>query len=542
MTDMEKDQTQQPATLAARIATAGRRQWIKMAAVMALYIAFIIWIRSWLGVIVIPFIFDAYITKIVPWTWWRKSKNKTVRTVMSWVDAIVFALLAVYLVNIYFFQNYQIPTSSLEKSLLVGDFLFVSKMSYGPRAPMTPLTMPLTQHTMPVTGTKSYIDWPQWDYKRVKGLGHVKHGDIVVFNYPTGDTVALNCQSTDIYALAYGEGLEHYKSILPRLDSLPRREQYEVFRGIYAWGRNYITEHPNIFGDITVRPVDRRENYVKRCVGLPGDTLQIIDRTIYINGQAQAQPENVQFNYYVKTAGMPIPDAMFDELGVSMDDRVRLNVPGFAYLLPLTDAMVAQLKANTKLIKSITLEPEMGVSRALYPQNLVKQWDRNNYGPIWIPRHGATIELTWDNLPLYERCITAYEGNTLDVRDDGFYINGQRTDTYTFGMDYYWMMGDNRHNSADSRYWGFVPEDHIVGKPLFVWLSLDKDKGWFEGKIVLGGIGNLRGSGGSGMAGHLPALHAAHGRHGTHPLSRRQGAGGQTVVRPPSEAGRRGRL
>ena len=194
MTDMEKDQTQQPATLAARIATAGRRQWIKMAAVMALYIAFIIWIRSWLGVIVIPFIFDAYITKIVPWTWWRKSKNKTVRTVMSWVDAIVFALLAVYLVNIYFFQNYQIPTSSLEKSLLVGDFLFVSKMSYGPRAPMTPLTMPLTQHTMPVTGTKSYIDWPQWDYKRVKGLGHVKHGDIVVFNYPTGATVALNCQ------------------------------------------------------------------------------------------------------------------------------------------------------------------------------------------------------------------------------------------------------------------------------------------------------------------------------------------------------------
>ena len=496
MTDMEKDQTQQPATLAARIATAGRRQWIKMAAVMALYIAFIIWIRSWLGVVVIPFIFDAYITKIVPWTWWRKSKNKTVRTVMSWVDAIVFALLAVYLVNIYFFQNYQIPTSSLEKSLLVGDFLFVSKMSYGPRAPMTPLTMPLTQHTMPVTGTKSYIDWPQWDYKRVKGLGHVKHGDIVVFNYPTGDTVMLNMQATDIYAEAYGIGNEHYASILPRLDSLPRREQYEVFRGIYAWGRNYITEHPNIFGDITVRPVDRRENYVKRCVGLPGDTLQIIDRTIYINGQAQAQPENVQFNYYVKTAGMPIPDAMFDELGVSMDDRVRLNVPGFAYLLPLTDAMVAQLKANTKLIKSITLEPEMAVSRALYPQNLVKQWDRNNYGPIWIPRRGATIELTWDNLPLYERCITAYEGNTLDVRDDGFYINGQRTDTYTFGMDYYWMMGDNRHNSADSRYWGFVPEDHIVGKPLFVWLSLDKDKGWFEGKIrwdrIFKWVGDIR--------------------------------------------------
>ncbi len=493
MTDMEKDQTQQPATLAARIATAGRRQWIKMAAVMALYIAFIIWIRSWLGVVVIPFIFDAYITKIVPWTWWRKSKNKTVRTVMSWVDAIVFALGAVYLVNIYFFQNYQIPTSSLEKSLLVGDFLFVSKMSYGPRAPMTPLTMPLTQHTMPVTGTKSYIDWPQWDYKRVKGLGHVKHGDIVVFNYPTGDTVMLNMQATDIYAEAYGIGNEHYASILPRLDSLPRREQYEVFRGIYAWGRNYITEHPNIFGDITVRPVDRRENYVKRCVGLPGDTLQIIDRTIYINGQAQAQPENVQFNYIVYTNGMPIPDEMFDDLGISVADRLT---DGKRYYLPLTAEMLAKLKANTRLIRHIEIERNSEVSWSLYPQNMLKRWDRDNYGPIWIPRRGATIELTWDNLPLYERCITAYEGNTLDVRDDGFYINGQRTDTYTFGMDYYWMMGDNRHNSADSRYWGFVPEDHIVGKPLFVWLSLDKDKGWFEGKIrwdrIFKWVGDIR--------------------------------------------------
>lgn len=460
---------------------ATKKQWIKFGIVTLLYIAFLIWLRSWLGVIVIPFIFDLYITKKIKWTWWKNSKNATVRAVMGWVDAIVFALVAVYFVNLYFFQNYQIPTSSLEKSLLVGDFLFVSKMSYGPRIPNTPLTMPLTQHTMPVIGTKSYLEWPHWDYKRAAGFGKVKNGDIVVFNYPAGDTVPSNYQMTDFYSIAYSLGRRVYKNSNINMDSLNAKEQRQVYDAYYAAGRKIILDNPAEYGEIIIRPVDRRENYVKRCVGLPGDTFEIKDRIIYRNGEAQKQPENVQFNYYVYT-NCPIPDSVFDELEISNDDRRNHNPECTLYCIPLTDKAYKALAANTKIVNKIELEPEM-YSEDLYPQNMYHKWDRNNYGPIWIPAKGKEITLDDTNLPLYERCIVAYEGNKLERRSDGIYINGQKTDKYTFKMDYYWMMGDNRHNSADSRYWGFVPEDHIVGKPILVWLSLNKDKSWFGGKI-----------------------------------------------------------
>ncbi len=453
-------------------------KWVKFGVVLALYLAFLYWVESWLGLIVVPFIYDVYITKKIKWTWWKSLENSLARTIMSWVDAIVFALVAVYFVNNFFFQNYQIPSSSLEKSLLVGDFLLVSKVSYGPRVPQTPLTMPLTQHTLPVLNCKSYIEWPQWEYKRVKGLGDVQLNDIVVFNYPAGDTLAVNDQYYYRLAYLYGYEIEKSKGQAPaNRRNLTPMQQMEQYARLYKEGDRYLRATPQAHGEVISRPVDRRENYVKRCVGMPGDTLQIKDRVIYLNGEANKQPDNVQFNYNIFIKENQTFDVEYcHSIGISQDDIMGYSLTGS---IPLTDEMVKLLKEQRVWVDSVEpMSPRPG--EMLYPLNRDYGWTCDNYGPIWIPAKGETVKLTIDNIAIYERPIRAYEGNDLQIRDGKIYINGEETTSYTFKMDYYWLMGDNRHNSEDSRYWGFVPEDHVVGKPLFIWLSLDKDKGGFS--------------------------------------------------------------
>ena len=432
-----------------RIKNVTKGGWIRAGVWSALYIAFIIWVAwgdwkslGWL--VLLPLIVDAFTTKYINYSWWRKYKDTKpgLYTLCSWIDAIVFALVAVYFINLYIFQNYQIPSASLEKTLRVGDFLYVSKMAYGARVPQTPLSMPLVQHTMPawLGGSKSYLDKPHWDYKRLKGWTSPKKGDIVVFNFPTGDTVCTKMPNPDYYTLC------HY------------------------YGKQVVRSRKDVFGDIVVRPVDRRENYVKRCVGEPGDSLKIVDNTIWTKGYGlqvtgedwtqEPQREGVQLNYIVHTDGHVFGGKYMDKLGISLSDRVQIDATTWHF--PLTQAMREEMEKNPHVLAMIVEPEERGGE--VYPLG-ENSWSRDNYGPIYIPKKGDRLMITEENYPIYKRIAEAYERQPMEIGEE-----------YEFLMDYYWMMGDNRHNSADSRYWGFVPEDHIVGRPVFIWLSIDKDR------------------------------------------------------------------
>ncbi|MDE6265516.1 MAG: signal peptidase I [Paramuribaculum sp.] len=461
-----------------RVAATKTTRWIRFGIVAALFLAWVAWLGSWWVAIFIILLFDIYITGYIPFTWWKKSKNKTVRAVMSWVDAIVYALVLVYFVFAFIGQNYQIPSSSLEKTLLVGDYLWVNKMSYGPRVPMTPVHFPLVQNTLPIINTKSYLENPQWSYKRLKGFGNVERGDIVVFNFPAGD------------------------SVLPKLLEPGTQSRFagaDYYTLLKVLGREGLKAYKSEIGEVMYRPVDRRDNYVKRAVGLPGETISIRDGVIYIDGKPLPQPENVQFTYWFQSK-YPLLDQKWEEYGIAQDDRRAAEIqPSDYYFLqennfdtdanlpvysaPLTQEMVNKIKSDPSTIAIV--KAPVGSDEFLFPDIVSTGWTRADYGDLWIPKKGATIPLNERNWLIYNRVIRNYEGHSdAYLGKDGIvYIDGKPAKDYTFAMDYYFMMGDNRDNSLDSRYWGFVPEDHIVGKPMRVLISFDKDKSLFNGGI-----------------------------------------------------------
>lgn len=432
--------------------TTGR--YIRFGLAALLYLLLVIWVGNYWYLLGLPILFDIYLTRRVHWFFWRRRGVKRQPSWVEWLDALLFAGVAAILLRMLLFEAYTIPSGSMEKSLQIGDYLFVSKVAYGPKLPNTPIAVPFTHHTLPFTDHKpSFVDWVQRPYDRRAGLGDVERNDVVVFNFPEGDTVIATMQD---------------------------RSYYSVVREL---GREYV--HSNF--ELLVRPVDKRENYVKRCVAVAGDTLQIVDGVVYVNGERGEMSAGMQHNYVVQTNGTAINGLILDRLGVSASDRFWL--PSMAqYRMPLTDTMVSAIRSlpNVESCERFVNRDVELMSRYVFPHSEQYPWTEDNFGPVWVPQRGASVALSTETLPLYRRAIEVYEGNRLEVGAGGeIRINGEVSQTYTFKMDYYFMMGDNRHNSLDSRFWGFVPEDHVVGKAWLVWLSVDRERG-FPGNIRWG--------------------------------------------------------
>lgn len=340
----------------------------------------------------------------------KKNKSKT----REWVEALFFAILAASIIRTYVIEAYTIPTPSMEKSMLVGDFLFVSKLSYGPRLPITPLAFPLAHHTMPILGTKAYSTLLEFPYRRLPGFSKIKNGDVVVFNYPMED----------------------------------------------------------------FRPVDKRENYIKRCMGIPGDSLKIVNQMVHINNSPAEEPKERQFIYVVTTNGFGFNPKFLRDSNISPS----LQSDGNRHFFTLTAEGAEKMRTFQNVVSvDLRLEPPNVADEPLFPNSQLYIWNKDNFGNLYIPRKNDEVALNIHTLPFYRRIIEFYEGNQLEVKGEDILINGEKTEKYVVKMDYYFMMGDNRHNSLDSRYWGFVPEDHIVGKAVLVWFSKDPELGLFEG-------------------------------------------------------------
>lgn len=377
-------------------------------------------------------LFTAYVTYLPTTKYIGKDNEVIKKNVSSWVSAILFAVVAASAIHTYFIQPYMIPTSSLEKTLLVGDFLFVSKFHYGVRVPMTPVALPMVHDSIPVVGTKSYLKVPQLPYLRLPALQKIERNDITVFNWPT-DTV------------------------------------------------RFFRDNSHIHVD---KPVDKKSNYVKRTVAVAGDTFEIKDGDVYINGKKEIYPvrAKLQTSYVVQTkpnVGKFEPLSMYEQFGVT--DYFAEVQPNTYIFSSLTEEVANALRNNPNIVSVTKRIEEVGkYNPSVFPHSENYKWNEDQYGPITIPAQGQTVSLSAENVPLYKRIIEVYENNSLEIKGNDIFINGQKTNTYTFKQNYYWMMGDNRHNSEDSRYWGFVPEDHVLGKPVLVWMSVDKNASGFN--------------------------------------------------------------
>ncbi|MFZ1685819.1 MAG: S26 family signal peptidase [Flavobacteriales bacterium] len=395
-------------------------------------------------------------------------KERRTTMLAQWGDAILFAVIVATVFRTFTFEAFTIPTGSMEKSLLIGDYLFVSKLSYGPRMPMTPISMPFMHHTIAGTkNTPSFVEWFSRPYYRLPGFGSVERGDAVVFNFPEGDTIVIDHENPSYYQLVRQTPGGRESILEKKFIAMPD-------------GNGGLVK-VKVEG-IRTRPLDKEENYIKRCVAVSGETVEVREGDVYVNGELQPLAGTGQMKYVVETKSGLNFSMMKDKYDINPNEV--MDGGNRRYLLPIQQGMKDGF-GKLPFVSSMTpyLTPRQKSSNIaelqIFPNDTAYDWSVDNFGPLWIPKAGEKIDLTIANLPLYRRAIQVYEANTLEVKDGKILINGSEATSYTFKQNYYWMMGDNRHGSQDSRFWGFVPEDHVVGKAVFIWMSADPENGGF---------------------------------------------------------------